>query len=308
LVAPPGARRRAGARCRVALAAALLSIGAAAAAQDELDVRVNYVYAAQFGFGSYSLGGLRVNVYTLPIPITWENVFRDWDLNLRVPIVYGRYRFSARYFEDNVRISVRSSTNSLAVAPQLRLDIPLADTWWVSPMVSWGFGSTFDTSGSAQIGDERASIDVSESWFHTYQAGVSTLYQRRWRGFTGNLGGALLGAGDDFFDEDGNTERYGTFRVGAEARHPLGFEIAGRTPDAGLYFIYDRFFPSLQFTQVRRAALEVDNQYEVGLTFGAASPLQLPWVGDLLDELRVGASYVTGDGLDAWRLSTGFPF
>ena len=158
-----------------------------------------------------------------------------------------------------------------------------------------------------QVGEQRLPLDSSESWFYTWQVGATSLYQRRWRHLTGNAGLALLGAGDAGFGDDG-TEDYGVVRAGLEVRHPLGFTVVGREPNAGLYVIYDRFFPSLQFTRVRRAALEVSDLVEIGVTLGAASPLELPWVGDLLDDLHLGAAYQTGDGLDAWKLSTGFPF
>ena len=41
---------------------------------------------------------------------------------------------------------------------------------------------------------------------------------------------------------------------------------------------------------------------------GSATPLDLPYVGAMLDDLRLGVAYQAGDGLDAWKLSTGFPF
>ena len=34
------------------------------------NVTVNYVYAQQFGLGGYDIGGLSVQVYTLPLPYT----------------------------------------------------------------------------------------------------------------------------------------------------------------------------------------------------------------------------------------------
>lgn len=294
----------------IGVAAGLL-LAATAGAQDgeNLDVRVNYVYAAQFGFGAYEVGGLRVNVYSLPIPYTWEHVYRDWDLHLRVPIVYGHYHFSTHFEQDGIPISVRAHTNSLAVAPRLQLDIPiLVEGLRISPVGSWGVGSTFDSGGHVRAGDQRIALDDSESWFHTWQVGISSLYQHHWGDWTGNLGTALIWAGDDFFDDSDDTESYGTWRIGVEARHPLGFAILGRLPDAGLQVIYDRFFPSLEFSRARRAALEVTDLVEIGVTFGAATPLDLPWVGDLLDDFQLGAAYQVGDGLDAWKLSTGFPF
>jgi hypothetical protein len=41
---------------------------------------------------------------------------------------------------------------------------------------------------------------------------------------------------------------------------------------------------------------------------GTTTPLELPLVGDLLDEMRLGVSYQAASGLDGVRVSWGFPF
>ena len=48
------------------------------------------------------------------------------------------------------------------------------------------------------------------------------------------------------------------------------------------FFIWYYFTPSLEFTRVERAALQVDNVYEVGLTFGADAntPFEIPVLGN----------------------------
>ncbi len=39
---------------------------------DNRDVTVNYVYAAQIGIGGYEVGGLKVQVFTLPLSHTFD--------------------------------------------------------------------------------------------------------------------------------------------------------------------------------------------------------------------------------------------
>jgi hypothetical protein len=60
--------------------------------------------------------------------------------------------------------------------------------------------------------------------------------------------------------------------------------------------------------EVGGLSVNVYSLFEVGLTIGAASPLDLPWVGDMLDDVRLGVGYQAGDGLDAVKVTTGFPF
>lgn len=294
----------------VLCAGALWLAGEPAAAQTpELKVQVNYVYAAQFGFGSYDVGDLTVDVYTLPLAYTFKEIYRDWDLTLGLPIVYGHYTFRTTLVEGGQRFGIEAHQRSIAAEPRLRLQIPIIHHLWLSPFAAFGAGSTFDSGGRVkQQGQTRFHLNSDESGFYTYQGGYTLLYEYDWRAFTLFLGDALIGAGDDFFDDSNNTEAYGTLRNGIELRHPLGFEILHRVPDAGVFFIYDHFFPALQFTRVRRSTLDVDDLFEVGMTFGSATPLDLPYVGDMLDDLRLGVAYEAGDGLDAWKLTTGFPF
>ena len=55
-------------------------------------VNLNYVYAAELGFGGYSLRGLTAQVYTLPLDYTWQDVLRDgWALKILTPIQLGLY-------------------------------------------------------------------------------------------------------------------------------------------------------------------------------------------------------------------------
>ena len=74
----------------VAAVTGTLAAAGAAGAQDDgsLDAQVNYVYAAQFGFGGYSVGGLSVQVYSMPIELTIDDIVGTWDL--RIGLGYDR--------------------------------------------------------------------------------------------------------------------------------------------------------------------------------------------------------------------------
>jgi hypothetical protein len=92
----------------------LLALSAcSAAAQDntgEIKAKVNYVYASEFGFGYYEVGGLNVSVYTLPIAFTFPKAVHSWDLRLALPITYGRYHFSTHFESEGQSPPVRTRT------------------------------------------------------------------------------------------------------------------------------------------------------------------------------------------------------
>jgi hypothetical protein len=57
-------------------------------------VNLNYVYAAELGFGGYSLAGLTADVYTLPLYYTLQGVpYSGWSLKLMTPVQAGIYSF-----------------------------------------------------------------------------------------------------------------------------------------------------------------------------------------------------------------------
>jgi hypothetical protein len=319
-----GARmRQLGSIARRLLAATGFAVVAQAAQAQEVgpfDAKVNYVYATQFGFGGYKVGGLRSDVYSIPIGFTIDDVLMDWDLDVGIPITYGRFRFSdaVPVFENGVEtgsVFFRIETNTMASEPKLQLNIPIPAIpgLRISPLGAFGFGGTFATDATAQVDGVELDLSTSETAFYTYQIGVSSMYTRRFDDFRLLVGNAFVYAGDATFDSSDDTvEGYGTFKTGVEGRYPLGFQIGDLVPDVGAFFVYNLFTPGLQFTRVQRDPLEIDQIFEVGGTIGAAEPFAIPWVPEMvehaLDDFRLGVGYQTGKDLDGVRLTFGFPF
>ena len=310
--------RRPGRWIGLALTAALvLGLAPAAHAQAEqpgrqIDVAVNYVYAAQLGFGTYRVGGLNVNVYSLPLQYTLHDVLLDWRLKVELPILYGDYSFRKSVVVeelDDARVKVFADQRTLSAEPKLKLEIPVLEPWTVSLIGAWGFGSTFDSEVHYRLPDGRKVRDrqaEQDVWYYTYQVGVSSLLQHRIDRLTLGLGNAFIYAGTANLERAPNAQAYGALETGVEARHPLGFDVGSWEPDASLFFIWYWFTPSLEFTRVEKRTLQVDNVYEVGLSVGAdaATPFDIPVLGNP----RLGVSYRVGNDLDAIRLNFGFPF
>lgn len=306
-------------RCGVGLAVLLALVFACPVHAQEpqgtnVQVDVNYVYAAQLGFGTYSVGGLDVNVYSVPIEFSLGEVLLDWRLRIALPVLYGDFDFKGTVTTDEgERVRVRADQKILATEPKLRLEIPILEPWTLSLIGAWGFGYAFDFDGDARLVNAsgqaqgpREKFDQSSYWYYTYQAGVSSLLQQNVDRWTFSLGNAFIYAGTADLLDDSNVQGYGAIETGVDARHPLGFRIEGYEPDASLFFIWYYFTPSLEFTRVEEKSLEVDNVFEIGLTLGAdrATPFEIP----LLGNPRIGVSYRVGNDLDAVRVNFGFPF
>lgn len=246
---------------------------------------VNFVYAAQLGFGGYSLAGLKASVYTLPIPFTFPNIAGTGaDLQLRLPIQYGRFTFAGTYLGERIT----DEDNVLAVPPILELTVPVRPGWHVKPFAQWGPG-----------------VNLNENeWGYIYSGGYRQKFATHWRALRLAFGQALFAAGNDAFS-GGATELYGVFEVGAEARHPLGFRFWEVEPDIGPYFVFYHFMPDVALSRFLNDPLDLENQYEIGFSIGSVTAVDI--AGFTIDQ-RIGGSYQFGDGLEAWRLNLGFPF
>ncbi len=278
------------------LAMAATVVGTASAAvQFPLPPIINLTYAAEFGFGGYSYGGASVQIFTLPRAYSFEDFpKKGWKFTPAFPIQYGHYSGSA-----TVPQFTRSETdNSFAAIPGAYLQIPLLDRWTLTPFFLVGPIYLFS----------------AKEWGVLYTAGVKTLYQIPWHGFRFGFGLAAVFAGSRLpahFDSEGDeifrgTENYGVLRAGTFVRHDLGFRIGKLTPDIGPLFVFHHFFPSAKFVQFEGelGVLDVRNQYQIGATMGSSTPFSYA----ILNEARLGASYVTGDGLSGVKFTFGFPF
>ena len=70
------------------------------------------------------------------------------------------------------------------------------------------------------------------------------------------------------------------------------------------YAVVRRFLPSVELSSIGDRSVEIDDQYELGLTFGTDPAPSL--FGLALP--RLGIAYRWGEGLSQWRFNLGFPF
>jgi hypothetical protein len=248
-------------------------------------VNVNYVYAANLGFGSYSLAGLSADVFTLPLGYTVpRGPEGGWRLRLTLPVQLGLYSFRATDVDGT---PIKINQQSLAVLPGVELQVPLARNIVLKPFAQAGVGHAFGATSGANA--------------FIYTVGIRSVVQWQVGQYTLSLGNAILYAGDR---ASNFSESYFAIEGGFELRRPLGFTFHGVEPDIGVY-VADYYYPKpLLFSRFLRDPLKVSDQGEVGFSIGSARPLRMA----LLESARIGIGYVFGGGLSVWHVNFGFPF
>ena len=117
---------------------------AAQANTRQVDAQVNLPYAVQFGFGSYDVGGLSVNVFRVPVKHKFALGPEEdaWRLVLTGYLGYGHFSFETSVLGPKIT----ASEDFAFVLPQAELQIPLRRWWTVKPYVAAGLGRTFNAS------------------------------------------------------------------------------------------------------------------------------------------------------------------
>src|SRR5579863_1185206 len=144
-------------------------------------VNLNYVYAAELGFGGYSIGGLNTQVYTLPLDYEFHDVLRNgWALKILAPVQLGFYSLSVTD-TNGERISI--SQQSVALVPGAELDIPVGGRTVLKPFGQFGVGHAFG-------------VDVSSPDVYIFLAGVRAVSKWQVGATAISLGNAVIYAGD----------------------------------------------------------------------------------------------------------------
>jgi hypothetical protein len=279
----------------LALIAGLILPDISSAADKKGNVEVNFIYAFQLGFGSYNVGGLDVQVYSLPLSYTFNDFLGNEKLKLVVdtPVFYGRFRYRETV-PDGTRIKV--DQDMMSVIPGVELQWEPVEHWHIKPFINAGLAwQVYDSS-------TPNGLSVDDSFVLVYAAGLGSLYQMFWEKFTFSLGNRLSWAGNTNFHES-TEQSFGLLENGIDVKHPLGFSYKGYEPDVSVFFNWYYFIPDTTFDRAFKPPLEVVNQFEIAGTVGFAKPTKV-WI---LSDPRIGVGYRFGD-LDAFAVNFGFPF
>jgi hypothetical protein len=251
-------------------------------------VNLNYVYAAELGFGGYSLNGLTARAFEVPLDYTLHDVLRDgWALRILAPIQIGLYSLNVT---DTTGERLSVDQQSLALVPGAELEIPVGSRTVLKPFGQFGVGHTFG-------------VDSGSPNFYVFLAGARAVSQWHVGATTIALGNAIIYAGDSPIGS-GFSEHYLSLQLGVELRHPLGFKVGALAPDLGVYTIYYYYPVPLVFSRFLEPELKIANQGEIGFSIGSVTQFQ--FLG--LSNPRIGAGFIFGGGLTVLRLNFGFQF
>jgi len=243
----------------------------------------DWYYSAVFGTGTYRINERDVFVVSVPYEKQLRPASDDkYEVMLDSSISAGFYNYD---IQSAIGLEIPTDVATLTIYPGIYYVIPITDSWKIKPYVNVGYGKEFE-------GGE-------EAWI--YSAGIRSLYRHDLDGWRMALGNAVYYAGNT---RKGKTD---LGLVGFDAmfdiNHATDWQIDNQTIYLGGYAgIY--LFSNLEFIESDQAVLEINKQYEVGVTLSSRQEFNI--LGMSMN--RVGLGYLHSDGFDAWRLVFSIPY
>jgi len=243
----------------------------------------DWYYSAVFGTGTYKIEERDVFVVSVPYQKQLRPASKDeYEIILDASLSAGFYNYD---IQSAIGLEIPTDVATLTVFPGIYYVIPLTERWKIKPYVNIGYGKEFE-------GGE-------EAWI--YSAGIRSLYRHDSDGWRVALGNAIYYAG--------NTRKGKTdlglvgFDVMFDLNHVTDWQIDNQTIYLGGYAgIY--LFSNLEFIESDQAVLQINKQYEVGVTLSSRQEFSILGVS----MKRVGLGYLYGDGFYAWRLMFSIPY
>lgn len=267
----------------------LLAAGALPAQEAPLDIDPegveNYPYTQDIGFGGYDAGEQQVVNVKIPV----SRLFRDpeehpWGLRLRFPISFGVYGLT---FDDILEDFDFDRIKAITFVPAAEFLIPLSEHWLLKPRQDLGFGKDFEG------GD----------WVLIMATQVQGLYTKPWKNLVFTFGSGVKYSFSDssrgLYDDD-----FARLEVGFDTLIPFGLDVGNHRVDFSLYVIGRHYFRALVFDQVLSDPLVIEQEGEVGITFGS-TPLPRFWKFNV-PRLLIGFRFA--ENFRGIRIKFGLPF
>jgi len=243
----------------------------------------DWYYSAVFGTGAYRIGDRDVFVITVPYEKQIREATDDkYELMFHASVTAGFYDYQ---IEDAIGLEIPTDVATLTFFPGVYYVIPLSDKWAIKPFANLGYGKEFE-------GGE-------EAWI--YSAGARTVYKTDSGNWRYALGSSFYYAGNT--RETETALGFLAFDTTIDVSHKTSWKIDDQNIYVGGYAaIY--FFSNLEFIQADQSTIEINEQYEIGLTLSSRKSINM--LG--LDLERIGLGYLKSDGFYAWRLVFSFPY
>lgn len=247
----------------------------------------NYAFATRLGSGIYTISGRTLQVYRLPLSVTFrsEELGDRGGWRLTFPVTFGFYDFKAADILDE---GLAHDVATLSLVPGAEFFVPITPKWLLTPYVEAG-----------RVWDREGGEDAS-----VYSAGVwSLLDLAEAGGFELRLGNGLNYTLVEPSSERG-TDALVALESAFEARHPMGRSGWVARSDYGLYLAQNIHVQEPEYPFAEPGASGVLVQYEVGVTWGPRDQLRV-WK---IPVPRIGVGYLFGQDLSVIRFVIGFPF
>lgn len=253
--------------------------------EDDSEGLANYPYTQDYGVGGYDAG--QQDVANLKIPISRmirSSEEHPWGLRLRVPISFGVYGIELGDFLEDLDLD---RVKVLTVVPAAEFLIPLSAGWMLKPRADLGLGKDFQGGDLIAIG----------------AAGVQGVYTKPWKSLVFTFGSGVKysfsNSSGGLYDDD-----FTRVEAGLDTLIPFGLDVGKRRVDFSLYVLGRHYFRELVFGQVLAEPIVIEQEYEVGVTFGS-TPKPRIWKFNV-PRLLIG--YRFGENLRGIRLKLGLPF
>lgn len=248
---------------------------------------VNWYYAHEFGTGAYKVGDTTVQIFRVPLSLTFREMTEErWGVKFILPFTFGYHNFKYE-IEDIIDKVFEEDFATVTITPGMELEIPFYYQSTLFPYLYAGYGNETDNGTNAWI----------------YGSGVRLLKDYPWRASKIVLGSAFTYSG--YKSSDGQQRATTSLRLGVNMITPLKLKLLNKTPAVGTHFIMFFYFDELDFeSEEERQPIQLSNEYEIALTLGTKRPMS--FLGMEFD--RFGLAYRWSDDLQAIRLIASFPF
>ena len=246
---------------------------------DDPEFLINYAYATWIGTGVYTVGDRQVWALRMPYSshMLREPEGKRTGFRLLFPLTLGFEMFEE--LPENIA--------TYAFVPGVEAIFPVTKYWQLKPFIQGGYGN--DNYGG------------QGAWI--YGGGLRSVVQipvNRWRF---DLGNSLMSAYQqypgDYYDNG-----FSMFEMGLNVVNPWRFSVLNQYSRIDAFFIYTNFIDDVDFLFADRDRDEVNELYQVGVALIPDNKFRLGFIR--LSGL--GISLLAGDGIQAIRFHTGFPF
>jgi hypothetical protein len=253
---------------------------------EELDGVANYAYAVFTGTGKYSLGDRDIYIFNMPLEFNINEV--DYDSGDRVGLRFlaslavGITDFET--IDELPDISV-DDLQTFSFVPGVEIPVAMNDHWQIKPFVQLGYGVDMKS-------DSRSFI-----WGTGVRTSAKYGENSKWV-----IGGEFLWAGNNPNGDDPSTN-FSRLGVGLEYKILTNWTVFDRHVSWHVRGIHWSYTNAVDF-EAPVVPFKLNRSNEIGLSFGLSRPINMLGYGFT----QLGIGYEKGDGYDAIKFFTTFPF